>query len=106
MQAWNFIADDDYVHYVRGEDNISTFTTKKPIKAGNDMTNYFCKTCGTLMNRKSSGFEGKSFLRSGTVDDVNVQNGPLRPTMELFVGSRNSAIRPIEGATQYEGMPN
>lgn len=106
MQAWNFIADDDYVKYIRGEDKIATFTTKKSIKAGNDMTNYFCKICGTLMNRKSSGFNGKSFLRSGTVDDVSVQNGALRPTMEIFVGSRNSAIKPIEDAKQYEGMPN
>ena len=98
MQAWNFIADDNYVNYVRGKDNVAIFTTKKSIKAGNDMTNYFCKICGTLMNRKSSGFDGKSFLRSGTVDDVSVQNGALRPTMEIFVGSRNSAIKPIEGA--------
>lgn len=106
MQAWNFTADDNYVKYVRGENNISQFTTKKTIASGNDMTNFFCKTCGTLMNRKSSGFPGKSFLRSGTVDDFNLQNTALRPQVELFIGSRNAGMRPLEGVKQFEGMPN
>jgi hypothetical protein len=51
------------------------------------MTNYFCGTCGTLMNRTSSGYPGFSVLRLGTVDDETLMDvgGQLEPKREQYV---------------------
>lgn len=102
--AWNFTADDKYIKYIRGRDNLTEYTTKKTIESGNDMTNFFCKTCGTLMNRKSSGFPNKSFLRTGTVDDFNLMETVLRPQNEIYVKDRNKWFTGVAEAKKFDGM--
>jgi hypothetical protein len=105
-QAVNFIVSDPHLKYLRGRDNITIFSTNKTTTQGNDMANYFCKTCGTLMNRVSSGFPGANFLRTGTVDDFTLQSTVLKPQHEIFTKSRLDWIKPIEGAKQHEAMPD
>jgi hypothetical protein len=61
------------------------------------MTNYFCKTCGTLMYRIGDAFPGCSILRLGTVDDFNLVETKLKPTRELFVKDRVSWFSGVQG---------
>lgn len=63
-----------------------------------------CKTCGTLMYRRSSGFPGLTFARIGTIDDLELHETKLRPQFEQFIESRVVWLRPIEGAQHVEGM--
>ncbi|KAF7965518.1 hypothetical protein HWV62_43078 [Athelia sp. TMB] len=88
MFASNFTIDDTYLKHLRGRDNLSTWSQSRTIESGNTMTNHFCKTCGTLMYRVSSGMPGKSILRIGTVDDFNLHETKLKPRRELFIRSR------------------
>lgn len=61
------------------------------------MTNYFCNTCGSLMYRVSGNYPGHSILRLGTVDDFNLAEGRLRPTMELYCKDRVSWVAGVPG---------
>lgn len=61
------------------------------------MTNYFCKTCGTLMYRVGAAFPDCSILRLGTVDDFNLVETKLKPTRELFVKDRVSWFEGVKG---------
>jgi hypothetical protein len=106
MAAANFVVGDDSVKYLRGRADLATFTTGRTTTTGNDMTNYFCRACGTLMNRVSSGLPGRSILRTGTVDDFELQNTVLRPRHEIFTANRASWLAAIEGAEQHEGRPD
>jgi hypothetical protein len=69
------------------------------------MTNYFCKTCGTLMYRTGSAFPGMSILRIGTVDDFSLMETVLKPQVEQFVKTRVSWIKGLEaeGVKQFQG---
>ncbi|KAJ7477190.1 hypothetical protein B0H11DRAFT_2030161 [Mycena galericulata] len=55
------------------------------ILLGNTMTSSFCKTCGTLMWRESTGQPDNLLMRIGTVDDKQVANEKLKPRVEHFV---------------------
>jgi hypothetical protein len=68
------------------------------------MTSSFCKTCGTLMYRRSSGFPGLSFCRIGTIDDLQLHEEKLKPMAEQFVEGRVGWLAPVEGVKQWEGM--
>jgi hypothetical protein len=103
MFASNFIADDKYIKYIRGRDNLTAFAQAKTIATGNTMTNYFCKTCGTLMNRVSSGYPGMSILRVGTVDDFHLHETALKPRVEQFVDNRVEWFTGGRGAEQHGG---
>ncbi|KAK2027998.1 hypothetical protein LX32DRAFT_640384 [Colletotrichum zoysiae] len=105
MFCSNFTVADSHLRHVRGRENLKTFTQSRTIATGNDMTNHFCGTCGTLLYRVSSGFPGLSILRIGTVDDFRLAETKLRPQVESFVGTRVSWLKPVEGVLQTEGMP-
>lgn len=68
------------------------------------MTNYFCKTCGTLMYRIGEAFPGQVFMRIGTVDDFNLHESKLRPQVEQFTEDRVEWAHPIDGVRQFVGM--
>lgn len=104
MFASNFTVADTHLKHLRGQDNLSTFTQKRSIKSGNDMTNYFCKTCGGLMYRVSSGLPGQSILRIGTVDDFSLHETKLKPQIEQFVEARVGWLADVPGARQVVGM--
>nr|OQO20615.1 hypothetical protein B0A51_11476 [Rachicladosporium sp. CCFEE 5018] len=93
-----------HLRHVRGEDNLSAYSTAKTINTGNTMTSHFCKTCGALMYRRSSGFPGLSFCRIGTVDDIELHDEILKPMAEQFTVSRVKWLEPVEGVRQTEGM--
>ncbi|MCJ1472717.1 hypothetical protein MMC13_001366 [Lambiella insularis] len=103
MFASNFIVADMHLKHLRGQDNLKTFSQSHSIASGNNMTNYFCSTCGTLMYRVSSGFPGKSILRIGTVDDFHLHETKLKPRVEQFTKNRVNWLSGAEGVKQVEG---
>jgi hypothetical protein len=103
MFASNFIAADDHLRHLRGRDNMTTYTQSKTIETGNTMTNYFCKTCGTLMYRVSSGWPGQSILRIGTIEDFKLMETKLKPRVEQYVRYRLNWVNGMEGIKQVEG---
>ena len=103
MFASNFIANDSAVKWIRGQDKLTKFGQNNTIATGNTMTNYFCSVCGTLMNRVSSGFPGKSVLRIGTIDDFNLQETLLKPRVEQFTKDRVNWLGGAKGVQQEEG---
>ncbi|KAH6955503.1 Mss4-like protein [Fusarium avenaceum] len=100
----NITVDDSYLKHTRGEDNLATFSEEKTIRANATMTNYFCKTCGTLMYRRGARFPGLTIMRTGTVDDLSLAETKLRPQVEQFIERRAAWSKPIEGAAQVVGM--
>ncbi|KAH0334279.1 hypothetical protein KCU81_g9525, partial [Aureobasidium melanogenum] len=100
----NITVADSYLKHIRGEDNLTTFSEDKTIRAGALMTNYFCKTCGTLMYRRGARFPGMTILRTGTVDDLALAETKLRPQVEQFIERRVAWSIPTEGAAQVVGM--
>ena len=102
MFASNFIVADTHLKHLRGQENLKTFSQSHTIASGNNMTNFFCSTCGTLMYRVGSAWPGHSILRIGTVDDFNLQETKLRPRVEQFTKDRVSWFSGVEGAKQTE----
>jgi hypothetical protein len=100
----NITVSDTHLKHIRGEDNLTTFSESKTIRANALMTNYFCKTCGTLMYRRGAWFPGMTILRTGTVDDVGLAETKLRPQVEQFVERRVAWSVPIEGVVQVVRM--
>ncbi|EIN05036.1 hypothetical protein PUNSTDRAFT_55316 [Punctularia strigosozonata HHB-11173 SS5] len=106
MFATNFTIDDAYLKHLRGRENLSSWGQSKTIKRGTKMTNYFCKTCGTLMYRVGEAFPGKSILRVGTVDDFSLHETKLKPKREFFVKDKVGWLTScVDGAVQFETMP-
>lgn len=108
MFATNFTVTDTHLTYLRGRENLTEFKQTKTVGAGgksdNSMANYFCSTCGTLMNRVGSGFPGMNFLRLGTVDDFRLMETKLKPMVEQFVECRVSWLPGVEGVKQVQGL--
>jgi hypothetical protein len=105
MFASNFTVADTHLKHLRGRDNLKTFGQSRSIASGEKMTNYFCGTCGTLMYRVGARFPGMSILRIGTIDDFNLADTKIRPTMELFVKYRADWLHPMpDDMKKYEGM--
>ncbi|KAL2208765.1 hypothetical protein CC79DRAFT_1341330 [Sarocladium strictum] len=100
----NITVADTHLRYTRGEENLATFSQEKTIRANAIMTNYFCKSCGTLMFRRGARFPGLTILRTGTVDDLALAETKLRPQVEQFIERRVAWSRPIERTAQVVGM--
>lgn len=99
-----FVVKGSHLRHIRGKDNLTTFSLSKTVETGNTMVSSFCKTCGTLLYRTSTGFPDNYVLRIGTVDDFNLAEGRLKPQFEQFVRDRPSYISGIEGIPQYQGF--
>ncbi|KAI4630964.1 hypothetical protein J4E83_002490 [Alternaria metachromatica] len=97
MFASNFTVRDEHLRHLRGRANLSSYGQASTIASGHTMTNYFCKTCGTLMYRVGAAFPDCSILRLGTVDDFNLVETKLKPTRELFVKDRVSWFDGVKG---------
>lgn len=67
------------------------------------MDSYFCKTCGSLMYRISSGFPGTAIMRLGAVDDFSLYDGALKPQLEQFGKDRVAWAKPAENVKQEDG---
>lgn len=92
---------DTHLTHVRGRDNLTEYAQSKTIVAGNTMTNYFCRTCGTLMYR--IGGKGAKLLRLGTVDDFSLHEGGLRPESERYVKDRVAWLGAVGALEQFDG---
>ncbi|KAF1951015.1 hypothetical protein CC80DRAFT_496306 [Byssothecium circinans] len=101
MFATNFTIKDTHLIHIRGQENLTAYSQSKTITTGNTMTNYFCKTCGTLMYR--IGPKGV-FLRTGTVDDFHLHETKLKPKMEIFCKDRVEWLKAVEGTEELEVM--
>jgi hypothetical protein len=97
MFASNFIVNDSALKHVRGRDTLTRFAQSKTIATGNEMANYFCSKCGTLMYRVSGGYPGKSILRIGTVDDYTLHETKLKPKAEQFIKDRVNWLDGVKG---------
>jgi hypothetical protein len=107
MFASNFTVADSHLRYIRGRENLTVFSQSHTVAGGttgNTMTNYFCKTCGTLLNRVGQAFPGLNFLRIGTVDDFTLHKTVLFPQVEQFTKDRVSWLHPVDGVKQSEGL--
>ena len=102
MFASNFSVADTHLSHLRGEQNLTSYAQSKTIASGHVMTNFFCKTCGTLMYRVGEQFPGRKIMRIGTVDDFRLHETVLRPKREIFVADRVSWVAEVEGAVQVE----
>ncbi|PSN68051.1 hypothetical protein BS50DRAFT_600017 [Corynespora cassiicola Philippines] len=107
MFTSGFIIDDDYLKHIRGQSNLKSYAQKETTIGHNLMTNFFCNTCGSLMYRVSERLPGHSILRLGTVDDFNLVETKLKPTMEAFIKDRVSWISGVlgESVKKFDTMP-
>lgn len=103
MFASNFIVKDKSLSHVRGRDKLTRFAQSKTIETGNEMANYFCSVCGSLMYRVSTGFPGMSIMRIGTVDDFGLHEGKLRPRVEQYIKDRVGWFEGGEAEVKEEG---
>lgn len=103
MFASNFIVDNTHLKHIRGQERLKYFGQARTVASGNTMTNYFCDTCGGLMYRVCSGLPNKTILRIGPVDDLNLHDTLLKPTVEQWTKYRASWLKPLEGVKQTEG---
>jgi hypothetical protein len=103
MFASNFTIDNSYLRYIRGEDNLTRWGQNKTPASGTEMANYFCKTCGTLMYRRSEIASHQSYMRIGTVDDFELHETKLRPQVEIYTDNRVSWWHGVEGAKKVPG---
>ncbi|POY74049.1 hypothetical protein BMF94_2861 [Rhodotorula taiwanensis] len=98
-----FVVKGDHLRNIRGEDNLTSFGQSDTTTTKNKMTTSFCKTCGTVMYRVGSGFPGLFLMRIGTVDDLSLAEGVLKPRIEQFNKDRMSYLTPAAGVEQYHG---
>ncbi|KAF1991104.1 hypothetical protein K402DRAFT_417168 [Aulographum hederae CBS 113979] len=103
MFGANFVVNDDYLKHLRGESNLTQWSNSTTIGTPNTMVNFFCKTCGSLLYRRGTGFPGHSILRIGTVDDFHLMETVLKPRVEQFTKDRVSWLKGVEGILQVEG---
>lgn len=97
MFASNFTILDTHLRHVRGEENLTIFSQKVTVASGHAMSNYFCKTCGSLMYRVGAGFPGMKICRIGSVDDFTLMETKLRPRVEQFTKDRVSWVKGFDG---------
>jgi len=102
MFASNFIVQAAETTHVRGQDKLTKFAQSETIESGNTMENHFCSVCGSLMYRISSAFPTLLITRIGTVDDFNLHETTLRPTVEVYTKDRVCWLNGAEGAEQYK----
>ncbi|KAK4947470.1 hypothetical protein LTR10_013838 [Elasticomyces elasticus] len=100
VHASNFVIKDDTLKHVRGQDNLTKYERKHGIATGDQMDSYFCKTCGSLLYRVSSGFPGTHILRLGAVDDFSLYDGALRPRVAQFCKDRVAWAEPCADVKQ------
>ena len=81
---------DATVKHVQGQSNLTKYERKHGIATGDQMDSYFCKTCGSLMYRISSGFPHTYIMRLGAVDDFSLYDGVLKPQLEQFASDKVS----------------
>lgn len=103
--AANFtvLSSPPHLTYTRGEDLLTQFAISSSTTTGNEMVNFFCSKCGSLMFRRGEGYPGLTLMRIGTVDDANLAEGKLKPRLEQFVENRVAWQGPAEGVRQVRG---
>ncbi|KAF4636599.1 hypothetical protein G7Y89_g1496 [Cudoniella acicularis] len=67
--------------------------------SGNNMTSYFCDTCGTTLFCQSSGFPTRKVIKEGILDKISEG----KPAMESYADRRAEWVPHVEGAVQKNG---
>lgn len=105
MFTTGIVVLDTHLTHVRGEENLKQFSQSDTIERdGSAMTNFFCITCGSLMYRRSSAYEGVSVLRGGTVDDFKLVETVLKPGDEQFCKHKMAWLSSIKDLKQSLGQ--
>ncbi|KAF2849776.1 hypothetical protein T440DRAFT_508580 [Plenodomus tracheiphilus IPT5] len=101
-----FAIADTHLKHLRGRENLTQFTQKHTIASGLAMSNYFCKTCGSLMYRTGPAAPNAFLCRLGTVDDFNLVEQNLAPQLEVYVKDRVSWCGgvQVQGVKQFDGQ--
>ncbi|KAM0346003.1 hypothetical protein ACHAPU_006057 [Fusarium lateritium] len=100
-----FVVLDTHLKHVRGQDNLQEYSQSETIeRQGNTMSNFFCRTCGSLMYRKAESYPGASLLRSGTVDDFRLVKTVLKPGVEQYIKHRVDWLEDIPGMPHVDGQ--
>jgi hypothetical protein len=81
--------------------NLKTFTLD--VESGNQMTSFFCDTCGSTLYRRSSGHDEFVAVMIGGVDGQDMLRAS-KPQVEIYTAERPAWVAPIEGADQQEGI--
>ncbi|KAL8830924.1 MAG: hypothetical protein Q9191_001159 [Dirinaria sp. TL-2023a] len=68
----------------------------KPSDAGNTITSYFCKDCGTTLWRETTGMPGKKIVKEGALEKLS----ETKPAVELYTKRRADWLEKIDGADQ------
>ncbi|KAH8753170.1 Mss4-like protein [Hyaloscypha sp. PMI_1271] len=103
MFASNFTVLSTHLRHLRGQSNLRTFKQSHTIGSHQNMTNYFCGTCGGLMYRIGERFERQVFMRIGTVDDFTLQETKLYPRVEQFTKDRVSWVKGFDEDERVTG---
>ncbi|KAF2155085.1 hypothetical protein K461DRAFT_276272 [Myriangium duriaei CBS 260.36] len=79
-------------------------TYSKTADSGNEITNYFCGDCGSLIFRKGATFGDNQVLKVGTLDDHDALD-KAKPDVELYAGERVAWVEKTAGTSDKPGMP-
>ena len=75
---------------------------KQSADSGTPRAQGFCPECGTHIYATSVGDEPKVYMfRIGTIE----QRDQLTPTLEIWCDSRQSWVKPVDGANQIARQP-
>ncbi len=72
-----------------------------PTDSGNISSRGFCPTCGSPVISKSTGFQGLSIVKAGSLDDP----GLFKPTMDIFTDSAQPWDHMDPDLPKFPGMP-
>jgi hypothetical protein len=104
MFATNLTTLNSHTRFTRGQDNLTVFAQSQTIPTGRQMSNSFCKTCGTVMFREGAVAPGTRFMRGGPIDDHSLHGTVLKPQVEIFSEHRVSWLKGVDGVEQAKGM--
>jgi hypothetical protein len=84
------------------------FTVSGPLKkfddvgdSGKRITRWFCSECGAPIWSDAEAMPGVAIVKGGSFDDTSW----IKPTLEIYCGSRQAWTAPHEGLAAFAKMP-
>lgn len=71
--------------------------------SGNTTSRYFCGDCGSPIHTQGPMRPGATVIKMGLFAKQGMKYGP--PAAEIFNVNRNDWEKPLEGAKQFDRMP-
>ncbi|KAI5272018.1 hypothetical protein E4T47_04689 [Aureobasidium subglaciale] len=95
-----FVIEKTVLKHIRDEHDLTQYSTT--VEAGNTMSDFFCKTCGSLMYRQSSQYPDLLVPRTGTIDNLEFPETKLKPQVEVFCRSSVGWFGGLEDVRQMQ----